>query len=255
MDFIRFEQRGRVGIVTLDRTPLNAFNRQMYRELAEAFRLVAEDKEVRSVLLCAEGGKFFSAGNDVNDFANADPTDDDYIAAVNAGVGAVFSCAKPVICACNGTAAGAGFSAVLGADIVYSVEDARFGMPEIRVGVIGGAPEASYSLPRSLVKYMILTGDTVSASELYRIGFIREIVSPDKLFEKAFAVADRLSGYPPIALRHAKQSLKDTFELATLLDVHASHDRTRTAEHSRHPDFREAARAFLEKRQPNFVGE
>lgn len=254
MDFIGFERKQRVGVVTLNRTPINAFNRQMYLELAEAFRLVAEDKEIQTVLLRAEGKKFFSAGNDVNDFASG-ARSDEYISAVNAGVGAVFHCPKPVICACNGTAVGAGFSAVLGADIVYSVEDAKFGMPEIKVGVIGGAPEASYSLPRNIIKYMILTGDTVPASELYRIGFIHELVAPDNLYERAFALASKLSKYPPFALRYAKQSLKNTFDLDTIINVHAAYDRARTAEHSLHPDFHEAARAFLEKREPHYVGE
>lgn len=255
MEFVKFEKKENVGIVCLNRAPLNAFNKQMYLELAEAFELVSNDKEVRTVLLRAEGEKFFSAGNDVNDFANADPNDTGYIAAVNAGVGAVFFCEKPVICACNGTAAGAGFSAVLGSDIVFSVERAKFGMPEIKVGVIGGAPEASYSLPNNVVKYLVLTGDTLPATDLYRIGFIHEIVAPEELYNKAFALAQKISKYPPIALKYAKQSLKNTFQLDTVINEYASFDRAKTAEHKAHPDFKEAARAFLEKREPHYVGE
>lgn len=255
MEFVRFEKKGNVGVVTLDRPPLNAFNKQMYLELAEAFQLVADDKEIRVVLLRAEGEKFFSAGNDVHDFADSDPNDTGYIEAVNAGVGAVFFCVKPVICACNGTAAGAGFSAVLGSDIVFSVEKAKFGMPEIKVGVIGGAPEASYSLPNNVVKYMVLTGETLSAADLYRIGFIHELVAPEELYDKAFALAEKMSKYPPIALKYAKQSLKNVFQLDTVINDYAAYDRARTAEHKLHPDFKEAAKAFLEKREPHYIGE
>lgn len=255
MELIRFDRINRVGVITLDRPPLNAFNRQMYLELAEAFKKIAQDTEIRAVLLRAEGNRFFSAGNDVNDFNDESADIDDYIAAVNAGIGAIFYCDKPVVCACNGTAAGAGFSALLGSDVVFSVEDARFGMPEIRVGVIGGAPEASYSLPQNIVKYMILTGETLSAAELHRVGFIREILAPEDLYERALALADKISRFPPIALRHAKQSLKNTFGLHELLNVHAADDRARTAEHRLHPDFREAATAFLEKREPRFIGD
>lgn len=255
MEFVGFERRDNVGIVTLNRPPINAFNKQMYLDLAEAFRQAVEDKEVRVVLLRAEGEKFFSAGNDVNDFADQNNNASDYIPAVNAGIWGVLNCPKPVVCACSGTASGAGFSIVVGSDIVLAVESARFSLPEIKVGVIGGGPGASYSLPRSIVKYMVLTGNSLTAGEMHRIGFIHEVTAPDELFDKAFALASQISKYPPIALRYAKESLKNTFHLEEILTVHAANDRVRTAEHTKHPDFREAAMAFLEKREPRYTGE
>lgn len=258
MKSITFERKNNVAVIALNRPPINAFDREMYRELDAAFQMAEEDSEVLSVLLCSANERFFSTGNDIKDFAALAGGDraecEDYVAAVTTGGSAVFRCSKPVVCACNGVAVGAGFFCVMGADIIYSVENASFGLPEVKMGVVGGTPEASYCMPQNLLKYMMLTGDTVPASELYRLGVIHEIVSPEELMDKAFAMAEKLAKLPPIAVRFTKQSIKNSLRLNDILSEFAPYDRARTLEHSYHPDFKEAAVAFMQKREPHFTG-
>lgn len=254
MEFVKYEKREYIAVITLDRAPVNAFNTQMYLDLEEAFNTAGADKEVRAIILTSIGGKFYSAGNDVNDFNDLD-SDGNYYDAVNVGLGAVFECEKPIIAAVNGIAVGSGFVTVSASDIVISVKEARFGIPEVKVGIVGGGPEASYSLPNNMLKYMVLTGDTLPAEDLYRVGVIHKIVESENLMDEAFKIAEKLVNNPPLALKYGKQSYKQIFQLDKILNEYCPFTDEKTNYHVTTPDFKEAVSAFIEKRKPNYTGE
>jgi len=255
MEFIRLEKRGRTGVITLDRPPVNALTYQMYAELHEVFEEVGKDSDIWCAVIRAQG-KLFCAGNDVrelNSRADGSAGFEDYGAMVEKGLSAVVKCPVPVIAAVQGTAVGAGFCICTYSDVVLASDRAKFGITEIKVGIIGGAPEASWSLPPKVVRYMALTGDLLTAEEAFRYGLVRKIVPEESLLDEALALAERITANPPAALRYMKESLEniyDSDELARKIGF----DGEKTALHQQTDDYKEALRAFVEKRPPIYTG-
>ena len=155
-----------------------------------------------------------------------------------------------MIAAVNGPALGAGLGIVLCSDIVLASENAVFGLPEIDVGLMGGARHAMRLFPHSLARRMILTGYRVSAAELYRRGIIEACTKPEDLMKEAMEMAREIASKSPAALRLAKRSI-NTVETMGLKDGYRF-EQNLTVEMTRHPDSKEAMQAFLEKRTPVF---
>jgi len=255
MDFISLKKNGNIGIVTLDRPPVNALTYQMYSELFEVFDLIDKDEDIWCVVIRAEG-RLFCAGNDVKELDSRTENAnlfENYGAMVEKGLSAVVKCKVPVIAAVQGTAVGAGFCICTYSDVVLATEKAKFGITEIKVGIIGGAPEASWSLPPKVVRYMALTGDLLTAEEAYRHSFVHKIVPDGELVNEAVALAQKITANPPIALQYMKQSLENIYDsdaLARKIDF----DGGKTGLHQKTEDYKEALRAFVEKRPPAYKG-
>ncbi len=250
MDFIKFEAKDHIAILTLDRPGQNAFNYQMYKELKDTFDTINSTEDIWSVIIRAEG-KYFSAGNDVNDFQEGviDVSMEEYGYMVEAGLGSVVNCEVPVISAVQGIAVGSGFCIPTYSDIVIATPEAKFGITEIKVGIIGGAPEASLSLPPKIVRYMALTGNLITAEEMEKHSFVLKIVPSNDLLDTAIEIAQSIVRNPPIALKYMKESLNNIYR-PDIIAQKIEFDGEKTGQHMQTEDFGEAVTAFIEKRKP-----
>lgn len=241
-----------VATVTLDRPPVNALTLALYGELADLFARIGNEK-VGCVVLTGAGQKAFCAGLDLHEFLAATVEDDPRRAAI---VRTLFTnvrqCAVPVIAAVNGPALGAGCVLSSVCDIRIASERATFGLPEINVGRCGGTAHMGRHLPQGLLRQMFFTGLPISAAEAYRVGFVQEIVAPERLMERAQEMASIIAQKAPLGLRRGKQSLNQ-IEFMPVDEGYAVEQMHSTILMNTH-DAREATRAVVEKRKPVFQG-
>jgi enoyl-CoA hydratase len=247
------ERRGRVGLVTLNRPKqLNALNDALMNELGQALRAFDGDEAIGAIVITG-GDKAFAAGADVGamkDWSYMDVYKTDFI---TRNWEAVRSVRKPVIAAVAGFALGGGCELAMMCDIVIAAENARFGQPEIKLGIIPGAG-GTQRLPRAIGKAkamdLILTGRMMDAQEAERAGLVSRIVAPDKLLEEALAAATAIGEYSLPAVMLAKESVNRAYESAlaegVLFERRVFHSLFATE------DQKEGMRGFVEKRMPHF---
>jgi enoyl-CoA hydratase len=243
-----------IATVTFDRPPVNAQNRATREELIRVFDAISDRDDVRVAILTG-AGKMFSAGADLKERVDLVHEPGDYVRhnrLVREFFYAVTDCAKPVIAAVNGPALGAGFALMLACDIMLACEEAYFAMPEINVGLAGGARFLMEHLGRSQVRALYLTGRRVPAAELYRLGVIEACPPRDKLMDAALEIAREIAAKSPLAVRQIKRTL-NAIEEMLVRDAYRF-EQSVTVELSKTEDAREAQRAFLEKRPPVFKG-
>lgn len=252
---LRIEIDGHVAIVTLDRPPVNAQSPLFQEEIAYAFDYLSDSDEVRAIVLTG-AGKVFCAGVDLKERAGkqwAPAERRNTLRSARESYHAVMECTKPVICAINGAALGAGLALVASCDILIASENASLGLPEVTVGLMGGARHAMQLFPRSRLRRMMLTGDRVDGPELYRLGIVEACLPAAELMPFALAMAQRIAGHSPVATRLAKHSL-NAIENMSLRDGYRF-EQDMTMRLAQSPDSREAMLAFKEKRPPVFKGE
>jgi enoyl-CoA hydratase len=253
-DHLRWETRDNVAIVWLARPPVNAVNQAMYREIKALFGEVARLGPGVKVIVLAGEGRHFCAGNDLNEFATLTPENSaGRMAEVRAAFFAIQEAPLPVIGAVQGVALGTGLAIAASCDFVVAAETARLGVPEISVGVMGGARHLSRLLPEPWVRWMYLTGEPLPASRLLELGAVVDVVAEDHLIESAVAHAARIARHSGVAIRTAKRSL-NAVETMDLQPGYAF-EQSLTGELSGHPDSIEAVRATLERRPPRFSSE
>ncbi|MCF8565041.1 enoyl-CoA hydratase/isomerase family protein [Alicyclobacillus tolerans] len=254
MEFVRLQVENHIALVTVDRPPVNAIHAQLYDEIAETFRSLNDRNDVRVAIFTGAGSKAFIAGNDLNEFLTMDPNNaGERMKRARESFWSVYDCRVPVIGAINGPALGTGLAYAAVCDLLVASENATFGLPEINVGVMGGAKHLSRLVPQMVVRYMHYTGIPLKASEMKQYGAVIEVVPKDQLMDKAYELANQLAHKSPIALRFAKQSL-NTVEYMNLKAGY-EFEQGLTGELSRFEDSKEAVRAFFEKRDPVFRGE
>jgi enoyl-CoA hydratase len=251
---ILVEKRNRVGVITLNRPSVrNALNTQLMRELLAALESLAGDNEVGAVVLTG-GPKFFSAGADIKEMSEKTLVEA-YLADMGRFWDAVGDYSKPLIAAVNGYAYGGGLEMVLACDIVVCSEDAKFGQPEINIGVFPGAG-GTQRLPRIVGKYrameMILTGRPISAQEAYMLGLANRVVPAESVLDHALGIASEIASKSPIAVRLAKEAVKAAFN--TTLDAGLLFEHRLFYMAFGSEDKVEGMTAFLEKREPKFKG-
>ncbi|MCC5972605.1 MAG: enoyl-CoA hydratase/isomerase family protein [Rubellimicrobium sp.] len=209
MDTVSITRAGRVAIVTFRRADqLNAMNKQMMGEITEAFESLSADAAVGAIVVTGEG-KGFMAGADIKEYATQ--TEAEFDAFQKAGArmyAAIEQNAKPVIAAVNGYALGGGFEIVLACDIVLASEKARFGLPEIKLGLVpggGGTQRATRKLGRNRANHMLLTGGIYPASDFVACGFVAEVLATDALLPRAQELAEGIAAEPPDAVEGLKR--------------------------------------------------
>jgi len=253
MDIIQFEVADHIALVTLNNAPVNALNRAMRARLIEIFDEISENSDIRVAVLTG-AGKAFCAGADLRD--RPDPSRLGVFHAHNRITretgNSIRECAKPVIAAINGVALGAGLGLMAASDIFVASENAAVGMPEINVGLAGGAAMLRTIFGRSLMRRMMYTGYRVPAAELYRRGIIEACTTREELVPTAMALAAEIAGKSPLGITYAKQSCE-------MVDLMPQRDGYRFEQNftyalSRTEDAKEARTAFLEKRKPVFKG-
>jgi len=252
-EFILTEQKGRVGVVTLNRPKqLNALNAKLMQELAQALYAYDADPSIGAILITGNE-KAFAAGADIaamKDFSYMDAYMADYITRDWEHMRRIR---KPVIAAVSGYALGGGDELALMCDIVIAADNAKFGQPEINLGVMPGAG-GTQRLPRAVGKAkamdMCLTARTMDAQEAERAGLVSRVVPADKLQEEALAVAQKVASYSlPVAMM-IKESINRAYETALSEGVLFE----RRVFHSQFAleDQKEGMAAFVEKRKPTF---
>jgi enoyl-CoA hydratase/carnithine racemase len=251
-NLIKVEVADKIAVVTLDNPPVNAYSKDFAEELIEVFDELNDTPEVRCIVVTGRG-KVFSAGADIkNRQAIGDIKGETYrhLRRTREVSNCIMECNKAVITAVNGPALGAGLGPVIAADIVLASENAVFGLPEIDIGLMGGARHAMSFFPKSLARRMILTGYRVPAVELYRRGLIEACVPLEQLMEEAMSMARTIASKSPKALSLAKRAI-NTVEHMPLRDGYRF-EQNLTVEMTRHEDSKEAMRAFVEKRPAVF---
>ncbi|WP_051208915.1 enoyl-CoA hydratase/isomerase family protein [Propionicicella superfundia] len=244
---------GRVAWLTLDKPPANAFDYWTYHELYDNITALDADDEVYVIVIKANG-RFFSGGNDVNEFANPTVAPEGDIPAdeiIDVALGSIGRTTKPVIALVQGVAAGSGFCVAAYADIVVATPEARFGIPEVKRGIVGGAPEAASVFPPKLARYLALTGDLIGADQAYAVGFVTSLVPAEQLIEEGRRIAESILGNPPLTVRLAKESLANIYPPDRVADQIAA-DAPRFVASAATEDYQEAIHSFLEKRPPVF---
>ena len=251
MTFDHLEIQAGDGIVTvwMNRPPVNAVSVEMYDELREAFTYPDALADDVRVIVLAGRGKHFCGGNDLDEFATMTPENaDERMWHVREAFFAIQDCPVPVIGAVHGSALGTGLALAASCDYVIAADDARIGLPEITVGVMGGARHLARWVAQPHVRRAFFTGQPLTADELLRLGAIHAVVPSDELGAAVRAEAELIAGFSPTAMRVAKRGL-NAIEHADLQRGYAYEQRL-TAQMSGHPDSKEALAARHERRNP-----
>jgi enoyl-CoA hydratase len=254
LETVRLEVADYIATVTMDRPPVNAQNQKAREELIRVFDAISDRDDVRVAILTA-AGKVFSAGADVKERVGLAKEPGDYIRnnrLVREYFYAISDCTKPVICAANGGAFGAGFALMLACDIMIASEDAYFVIPELDVGLAGGARFLMDHFGKSMARTIYFTGRRIPAAELYRLGVISACVPREKLMEEATQIAREIAAKSPVAVREVKRAFNVVEEMPARDGYRF--EQTVTVALSHTEDTKEAQRAFMEKRKPVFKG-
>lgn len=246
---------GPVGIIQLNRPKqLNALNDQLMDELGAALRAFDADEAIACIVLTGND-KAFAAGADIAAMALytfADVYRSEYI---TRNWEALRQVRKPVIAAVAGYALGGGCEVAMMCDLIIAADNARFGQPEVKIGVIPGAG-GTQRLPRAIGKAkamdMVLTGRMMDAAEAERAGLVSRVVPADKLMEEALAVAQAIAAQPRLAVLAAKEAVNRAFEAP--LSEGLQFERRMFHAMFATQDQKEGMAAFLEKRPPRFAG-
>lgn len=250
------ERRGRVAVITINRPDkLNALNIKTRQEGAAAFDELREDDGVRVVVVTGAGEKAFVAGADIAEFEGRTPITQRDVMTSRSLFTAVDTFTKPVIAMVNGYCLGGGCELALSCDLRVASETARFGQPEINLGIIpggGGTQRLTRLVGEGKAMEMILTGDMIDAQTAFRIGLVNLVVPAADLEAKTMEIAGRIAEKSPVALRMAKEAVK--LASRSNLDEGLRREVDLFALCFSSEDKDEGVRAFLEKRKPEFKG-
>jgi enoyl-CoA hydratase len=252
-EFILEEKKGRVGLITLNRPKqLNALNARLMQELGAALQAFDADPGIGAILITGSE-KAFAAGADIDamkNFSFMDAYTQDYI---TRDWEHILRIRKPVIAAVAGYALGGGNEVAMMCDIVIAADNARFGQPEINLGIMPGAG-GTQRLPRAVGKAkamdMCLSARNMDAQEAERAGLVSRVVPLERLMEEAMAVAQKIAGYSAPVAMMIKESINRAYETPLTEGVRVE----RRVFHSQFAleDQKEGMAAFVEKRKPNF---
>ncbi len=248
---------GAVALLTLNRPKaLNALNQPLLQRLGERLRELAGDDAVRAVVLTGAGEKAFVAGADIAEMADYDAATAQHFALAGQHIlNHIASLGKPVIAAVNGFALGGGCELVLACDFAIASTKAKFGLPEVTLGVIpgfGGTQRLARLIGRHNALRWILTGDVHGAEEALRLGLVTQLVEPEQLQAVALEVAQRIASRGPVALTAARKVVDAGWDvpLADGLRKEAA----AFGQLFRSQDQKEGMAAFLQKRPAKFTG-
>lgn len=227
-ELVRVEIDHAIATIRLDRPPMNAINAQLRTELAAAATAVADDQQVRAVIIYG-GDRVFAAGADIKDMADAGYTTMAVVSRqLQDALTAVARIAKPVVAAITGYALGGGLELALCADFRVAGENSKVGQPEILLGLIPGAG-GTQRLPRLIgparAKDIVFTGRFVGADEALTIGLVDKVVPDAEVYQVAHDLVARYATGPAVALRAAKQSIDDGLnaDIATGMEIERLH--------------------------------
>jgi len=255
---ILLSKEGNVAVLKFNRPKaLNALNPDVFHEMNDAVDKIMADKTIKVLVLTGEGEKAFVAGADIAHMVNLSPLQlkefsrygQDFLFRLEA-------LPMPVIACVNGFALGGGCEIAMACDFIYAADTAKFGQPEITLGVIpgfGGTQRLSRLVGKAMAKELCMTGAMINAQEAKDIGLVNKVFPKEKLWEETMKTASSIAGYGKIALR----SIKECMERGNDVDLHDGcfMETDAFALTATSPDQKEGMTAFLEKRKPVFKGE
>ena len=254
---VRYEVDGFIATITIAREKaLNALNRQTLNEIGWALRDADGDARVRCVIMTGAGEKAFVAGADISEMADQGATEARGFAAAGRAVGEVLEAmTKPVIAAVNGFALGGGCEIALACDFIYASDKAKFGQPEVNLGVIpgfGGTQRLARRIGQGRAMELVLTGDLIGAEEALRIGLVNKVFPADQLMAEVKKTAEKIASKGPLAIGNARRAVRKGAELSLTggLDLEAELFALLFATQ----DQKEGMKAFLGKRPAKFEG-
>jgi len=252
--YILVEREERIGIVTLNRPKeLNALNFKLVSELANALEEFDRDEGIRCIVLTGAGEKAFAAGADIKEMAGKSPID--MMLGGFEAWGRIRRIRTPMIAAVGGYALGGGCELAMHCDMIVASENARFGQPEILIGVMpgaGGTQRLAHVLGKYRTMEIVLTGAQVTAQEMAALGLVNRVVPPGEHLNEAKKLAQTVAAQAPIAVQLAKEAVLAAFE--TSLEEGLEIERKNFFLLFATEDMREGMRAFIEKRKANFQG-
>ena len=254
---VQYEKKGLIAYVTINRPKvLNALNTPTWTDLRTAFEDAKSDASVQGVILTGAGDKAFIAGADISELADVDAYGAEESSRFGQDVlNLIENLGKPVIAAVNGFALGGGCETSMACTLRIAVDHAKFGQPEVKLGLLPGGG-GTQRLPRLVGKgralQLILTGETISAQEAYRIGLVNEVVPAADLIGRAEAILKQIMANAPIAVKFSLAAANKGLETSQSegLALEASYFGICAATE----DKKEGTSAFLEKRAPKFKG-
>jgi enoyl-CoA hydratase/carnithine racemase len=254
---VLYEKKGSIAYVTINRPKvLNALNTPTWTDLKAAFEEAKADASVRGVILTGAGDKAFIAGADISELAHVDAYDAEESSRFGQKVlDHIENLGKPVIAAVNGFALGGGCETAMACTMRIAAEHAKFGQPEVKLGLLPGGG-GTQRLPRLVGKgralQLILTGETISAQEAYRIGLVNEVVPAASLIDRAETILKQIAANAPIAVKFSLEAANRGLDSSQSegLVLEASYFGICAATE----DKKEGTSAFLEKRVPQFRG-
>src|SRR5246127_4997175 len=254
---VQYEKKGSIAYVTVNRPKvLNALNTPTWTDLQTAFKDAKTDASVHGVILTGAGDKAFIAGADISELAHVDAYGAKESSRFGQGVlDLIENLGKPVIAAINGFALGGGCETAMACTMRIAAEHAKFGQPEVKLGLLPGGG-GTQRLPRLVGKgralQLILTGETISAQEAYRIGLVNEVVPAAGLIERAETILKQIAANAPIAVKFSLEAANKGLETSQSegLVLEASYFGICAATE----DKKEGTSAFLQKRSARFQG-
>jgi enoyl-CoA hydratase len=253
-ELVLTETRGRVGLITINRPQaMNALNHQVMLEMIDALESFDKNDAIGAMVITGNE-KAFAAGADIKEMADRSieqMMDRDHVAVF----GRIRTIGKPVIAAVSGWALGAGCEVALSCDLIVASESARFGQPEINIGVIpgaGGTQRLTRAVGKAIAMEMILNDRRLTAQEAHQLGMINRVVSVESYLEEALKLAQDIASRAPVAVRAAKKMINQAFE-RTLSEGLAA-EKQEFYNLFATQDQKEGMQAFIEKRKPEWKG-
>lgn len=253
-ELVLVERRDQVSVLTLNRpSALNALSNELLGALITELERLDDSGEARAIVVTG-GPRVFAAGADLKQLADA--AFSDMVFAVRFSLWDRLKRVRtPLIAAVSGYALGAGCELAMACDLIVASETARFGQPEINVGIIpgaGGTQRLTRALGKARAMEMVLTGRMLSAYEAERMGLVNRVVPVDVMLDEAIELAQEIATKPPLSTRLAKRAVLEAFE--TALEAGLEYERRSFGLVLATEDAREGMRAFLEKRAPEYHG-
>jgi enoyl-CoA hydratase len=253
--FILTERNGAAALLTLNRPEkLNALSPALLVELADRLEELNKDEEIRVSILTG-GPKVFAAGADIDSMAKAGAIDI-YVRNTRALWHRIWSLDKPLIAAVNGVAFGGGCELAMSCDLIVAGESARFGQPEIKLGIMpgaGGTQRLTSAMGPYKAMELVLTGEPITSQQAMEFGLVNRVVADDKVLEEALALANLIAERPPVAVRLARQAVRFGAERTLLEGLELERCNYRMLYDT--DDQKEGMAAFLQKRKPTFKGQ
>lgn len=253
-DYVKYEKKNNIAYVTINRPDaLNALNQNVLADIKSVFEDMKNDAEVKAVILTGEG-RAFVAGADIAQMRDQSTLEGrSFIVFGQSVMNLIENFEKPVIAAVNGFALGGGCELCMAADVRIASTKAKFGQPEVSLGIIpgfGGTQRLSRLVGKGMAKYLIYTGDIIDSTEALRIGLVEKVVEPEKLIEECEVIANKIITKAPIAIEMAKLAINNGLNMDLNQGINYEAELFTTCFGTE--DKIEGMTAFLEKRPADF---